>query len=85
MQKLSIIVIFILFLVLTACFEQNSELYRKIAVADSLSRYDQRDSAKNILKSINISGMTDKERAYYNIVSLLPAKPNIPQLYTINN
>ena len=85
MQKLSIIVIFILFLVLTACFEQNSELYRKSAVADSLSRYDQRDSAKNILKSINISGMTDKERAYYNIVSLLPAKPNIPQLYTINN
>lgn len=69
MQKLSIIVIFIIFLVLTACFEKSSELYKKIAAADSLSRYDQRDSAKNILKSINISGTTDKERAYYNIIS----------------
>lgn len=69
MQKLSIIVFFIFFFILTACFEQSSELYEKIAVADSLSRYDQRDSAKNILKSINISGMTNKEIPYYNIIS----------------
>jgi len=55
MNKLIIIEILLLFFTLTACFEKKSDLYKKIAVADSLSRYDQRDSAKNILKSINIS------------------------------
>lgn len=69
MKKLRIIVYLILNFTLNACFEKNGEIYQNIALADSLSRYDQRDSAKKILQTINLSSATEREKAYLNLIS----------------
>ena len=69
MKKLNIIILLLIFITLNSCFEKKSDLYQKIADVDTLIRQNQRDSAKAIFGTLDISNAKQNEIAYYNILA----------------
>jgi len=76
MRKFIIIELLLTIYTITACFESQSELYQKIITIDSLSRYNQRDSAVMIFRTIDITNAPKKEKSYYNILSIRLSEVN---------
>ena len=69
MEKLIIIIKLLLFITLTSCFENETALYQKIADVDTLIRQNQRDSAKAVFGTLDITNAKRNEVAYYIILA----------------
>ena len=87
MEKLIIIIKLLLFITLTSCFENETALYQKIADVDTLIRQNQRDSAKAVFGTLDITNAKRNEVAYYIILAnrlKIIDKQNIDSLLDIS-
>ena len=70
MKKLNIIAFFIIYLIFSACFENNSNIFSELETIDYLIRNNKRDSARILFDSIDTTLATKKDYALYNLLKI---------------